>query len=113
MHANGNADWEGGAMLALKPITLTPSQRYPNKVPQLGSFPAGMNLVHICRTTGLVPSPLGSQGELPAGPQLDPVCILKTVGTGGLATESALHAASHTSTYRITLRLSTYGTARS
>src|SRR5258705_3294745 len=100
-------------MLALKPITLTPSQREPNKLPQIGSFPAGMNLVHICRTTGLIPSPLGSQGELPAGPQLDPVCILKTVGTGGLATESALQAASQTSKSRMPLRMSSYGNARS
>src|ERR1700730_1798511 len=100
-------------MLALKPCTLTPSQREPNKLPQLGSFGRGMYLVHICWTNELIPMVLGSHLTLPAGAQLDPVCMLKSVGTGGFATGSALHAALQTLKCSMPLRMLAEGTALS
>src|SRR5882762_6400294 len=61
-------------MLPLKPCTLTPSQRDPNRLPQPKSFGIGMNLVHICETSELRPAPLtrGSQEAVPEAPQLFP-----------------------------------------
>src|SRR4030081_3284492 len=61
-------------MLPLKPCTLTPSQRDPNRLPQPKSFGIGMYLVHICETSELRPAPLrrGSQEAVPEAPQLFP-----------------------------------------
>src|SRR6266850_1363040 len=69
-------------MLALKPCSLTPSQREdPARPPQpppgeLVSFGSGSYLFHICWTKGLIPTPRGSHGALPDAPQFVPVLRL-------------------------------------
>src|ERR1700722_4645827 len=106
------------AILALKPCSLTPSQRLPNRLPvmdepvQPGSLGNGMS-AHKDATEGLIPRPLGSHAVVPFAPQLAPVARLKVVGTGGLATGSAWQAALQTLKCRMPARMSAEGTARS
>src|SRR5881392_2369906 len=72
----------GTRMFALKPCSLTPSQREPFRAPvtlvpeQLGSLGRGIMVFHICWTRGLMPIPRGSHGLLPLGPQFVPVARL-------------------------------------
>src|SRR5690242_2002486 len=100
-------------MLALNPISLTPSHREPFKLPQDGSLPTGSNVSHICLTRGLIPKPRGSQGVVPRDPQFVPDNKLKVVGTGGFVVESAWQAALQTLKCKMPFRISAEGTAAS
>src|SRR5260370_25145086 len=78
MRATPKLSLWGTSILALKPCSLTLSQREPDKTPviavpaQLGSFGRGM-LFHNCVIKGLIPRPRGSQAAVRLGPQLVPL----------------------------------------
>src|SRR5437667_4220057 len=118
MRATPKLSFCGIDMLALNPCSLTPSHREPTRGPvmavplQLGSFGSGM-VFHICCTTGLIPNPVGSQGLFLPDPQLVPVAMLKSVGTGGFATGSAWHSALQTLKCSMPLRMFAVGTSLS
>src|SRR5579859_7302282 len=113
MRATPKFELYGSEILALYPISLTPSQREPMPTTvQPGSLPIGSNLFHICWTKEFMPSPRGSQGAVPLAPQFVPLAKLKVVGTGA-GPPVAWQAALQTSKCTIPLRMSALGTAAS